>query len=48
MSFRDAKELLEAAGVTGVIKGHSPYVGQHGVAVPAKFEDKARKVLFGD
>lgn len=47
LSFKDAKEMLEVAGVTGVVRGYSPYVGQHGISVPAKFEKKAREVLFG-
>lgn len=46
-SFRDLKEMLEANGVTGVRKGHSPYVGQYGFTVPKKFEEKVRKLLWG-
>jgi hypothetical protein len=46
-SFKDAKEDLEAAGVTDVRRDYSPYVGQYGLSVPAKFEKRASRVLYG-
>lgn len=47
ISFKDAKEQLEAAGVEHVHRGYSPYVGQYGITVPVKYKAKASKVLFG-
>lgn len=47
MSFKDAKEMLESNGVTGVKKEYSPYIGQYGISVPAKFNNKTGRLLFG-
>jgi len=47
MPFKHWQEMLESEGVTPVKRGYSPYVGQYGIQVPKKFEDKASKVLFG-
>jgi hypothetical protein len=46
-SFRDAKEELEAVGVTDIKQVGSPYIGQYGIQVPKRFEKRTSRVLYG-
>jgi hypothetical protein len=47
MSFDAAKARLAERGVTGVRRGHSPYIGHYGMDIPKRYEKRARTILWG-
>lgn len=47
MSVKDAKEMLDANGISDVKTAHSVYIGHNAVSVLAKQQGKAMRILFG-